>query len=632
MSARAEGELRTLRLKGVRSVWIPSFCVAAALIVLNGCGGGSSSSAVQTQPGNQDFQISAPSLTPATIYPGSKAASTVTITAENGFNGTVALVCSGLPAGSASCSFSPSSITGSGTSQLTVTTTAAIAPGRYAFTVSGSSSSLSHNTELALGVAQQNGVIESTYFGIHGHTLEEGPWNQVAPFSADRLWGTGAAWPQLQPTNGAFNWKHLDDWMALLATNGVTHVEFTLSGVARWASSDPNNTKAVCDLTTVLPPTYYGSCDPPSDLNSDGTGADQYWRNWVAGVAQRLQSDGSTYGITIDSYEPWNEFTREINNITYGNQVSWAGTNEQLVRMVQDARCIIVGNLGGSQATEASGGQTCEQVLQSVGLSAPVDPSALFLSPSTGIGGSKLIANWDSYMNTPGAADAADAFAPHLYKTDPVMPPETVILPALLAFESDPTVAAGVQNGKPVWATEGSWDENSDLPNADDQASYVTREFLILSSTANIPRYYWYSLDDACKTPGCDNVSDPQGGGTLLIPPGSSTCTNPNGCIQEAGVAYGQVFKWMVGATQTTPCGPISSDSTIWTCDFSRSSPAGYQAEAIWDISQTCSPTCTTTPVTVSSAYVQYRDLAGNVTPIVNSTVPVGEKPILLEN
>lgn len=606
--------------------WIALFWVAGAMGVLNACGGVSSSPAV-TQTGNQDFEISAPSLSPATISAGSKAISTITITPENGFNATVTLACSGLP-GAATCSFNPSSVAGSGTSQLTVTTTTAVVPGRYAFTVSGSSSNLNHNAQLALGVALENGLIDSNYFGIHGHHLPEGPWSQVAAFTATRLWGTGTTWNELQPTDGPFNWKHLDDWMQTLQENGVTHVLFELSGVAHWASSDSNNTN--CDFAPVYPPKYYGYCAPPSDLNSDGTGPDQYWRNWVAAVAQRLQSDGSTYGITIDSYEPWNEFTREASNLPPGSQLSWEGTNQQLVRMVQDARCIIVGNLGGSQTTEASGGQTCAQVLQSVNLSAPVDPSALFLSPSTGIGGARLLSAWDSYMATPGAADAADGYAPHLYKVDPsLMPPETMILQDLQAFESDPTVAAGVQNGKPVWATEGSWLKNSDLPDPDDQAAYLAREFLFLFSTANIPRYYWYSLDQACNTPGCDNVSDPQGGGTLMIPPGVSACTSSNGCVQEPGIAYGQVFKWMVGATQTTPC---NGQGTIWTCFFTRPSPAGYQAEAIWDISQTCSPTCTTTPVVVSSTYVQYRDLSGNVTQIVNNTVPVGEKPILLEN
>jgi hypothetical protein len=58
--------------------------------------------------------------------PGASATATLTVTAQNGFNGVVNFspaACSGLPFG-ASCSFSPSSVTGSGTTTLTIATTA----------------------------------------------------------------------------------------------------------------------------------------------------------------------------------------------------------------------------------------------------------------------------------------------------------------------------------------------------------------------------------------------------------------------------------------------------------------------------------------------------------------------------
>jgi len=479
-----------------------------------------------------------------------------------------------------------------------------------------------------------SGGIAPTYFAIVPHVLSDPLWTQVASFGSARLWDTGTEWNNVQPSNGAaFDWTHLDAWMSALQANGIAHVLFPLSGTARWASSDPDNLHALCDYADDNPPSNYGYCAPPVDLNTDGTGADQLWRDWIAAVSQHLVSVGSADGITIDAYEGWNEFTRQVSDQQPGAGIAWEGTNQQLVRMMQDARCIIIGNLGGSQTTEASGGQTCAQVLQSVSLSAPTDPSALFLSPNTGVGNTHIfLGAWDSYMSTPGASDAADGYAFHLYKTKPDMPVESRMLPALLAFEADPTVAAGMQDGKPVWGTEGSWQDNSGLPDPDDQAAYVARDYLLISSVANIQRFYWYALDEACTTPGCNNTLDAGGTGTLLIPPGQSTCTNPTGCIQEAGIAYGQVYNWMVGAKQSTPCKNIQG--TIWTCGFTRQSPSGYQAEAIWDTSQTCSNgTCTTAPQSVPSGYVQYRDLAGNVTQIGNSTtVSVGEKPILLEN
>jgi hypothetical protein len=64
--------------------------------------------------------------TTQTVNPGTSATYKITTTITNGYNGTVsfpASACSGLPTG-ATCSFSPSSITGAGSTTLTITTTA----------------------------------------------------------------------------------------------------------------------------------------------------------------------------------------------------------------------------------------------------------------------------------------------------------------------------------------------------------------------------------------------------------------------------------------------------------------------------------------------------------------------------
>ncbi|HEX8815426.1 MAG TPA: hypothetical protein VF753_07995 [Terriglobales bacterium] len=603
--------------------WLWSWTPFVALILISCGGGGSSSNSGSSAP--QSFQISSNALAPATISAGTSAATTLTVTAVNGFTGSVSLACTGLPA-AATCSFKPASVTGSGTSQLTVTTRTTIIPGRYPFTLSGSSSGTSQSAAVILGVAQQNGTISSTYFSIIGHQIGDPPWIQVAPFGAFRFWDTNTQWNDLQPTDGPFNWSRLDTWMSQLQSNGITRAAFTLSGTARWASSDPNDVNASCDYSFPDEPSTDGYCAPPSDLNSDGSGPDQYWKNWVAAVTQHLQLDGKADGITIDAYEPWNEFTRTPDNSA--DSVSWEGTDAQLVRMIQDARCIIKGNLGGSTATEASSGQTCAEVLKTVNLTAPVDPKALFLSPSSGISANAGYQKfWDAYMTTPGATDAADGFAFHLYDGNPTLPIETGLLANLLIFESDPSVVTGVQQGKPIWATEGSWAANSNLPGADDQAAYVARDYLLLFSAANVQRFYWYALDEICETAGCSPLS---GVGTLFIPPDTSNCTTPNGCVLSGGIAYGQVYSWMTGAVQSAPCNVLKG--SVWSCGFTRAAPHGYQAEAIWDISQTCTPSCTASSQTVPSIYVQYRDLAGDVHPIANHTVPVGERPILLEN
>jgi hypothetical protein len=72
-----------------------------------------------------DFTITA-NPTALSISQGKSGTATFTVTPVNGFNQTVGFACSGLPSG-ASCTFSPTSVTPSGsavTSQLTITTTA----------------------------------------------------------------------------------------------------------------------------------------------------------------------------------------------------------------------------------------------------------------------------------------------------------------------------------------------------------------------------------------------------------------------------------------------------------------------------------------------------------------------------
>ena len=98
-----------------------------------------------------DFTISA---TPASqsIAVGGTTTYTVTTGAQNGFAGTVALNAGGLPSG-ASASFNPTSISGSGSSKLTVTTVSSTPPGSYTLTNTGTSGGLSHSAGVMLVVS-----------------------------------------------------------------------------------------------------------------------------------------------------------------------------------------------------------------------------------------------------------------------------------------------------------------------------------------------------------------------------------------------------------------------------------------------------------------------------------------------
>ena len=97
-----------------------------------------------------DFGITASPGT-QTVVVGSVTTYTTTITALNGFTGVVTLSASGLPAGT-TASFSPTTITGSGSSTLTVTTTGSTPVGTSTLTITGTSGTLTHAATVSLVV------------------------------------------------------------------------------------------------------------------------------------------------------------------------------------------------------------------------------------------------------------------------------------------------------------------------------------------------------------------------------------------------------------------------------------------------------------------------------------------------
>lgn len=110
--------------------------------------------AFKLAPLTPDFTLNATALAPASVAAGVLATSTVTVAPLNGFTGSVALSCSITPVvtPAPTCAFVPTPITGgSGTSVLTVSSSATTPPGGYAVTVSGAGS-VTHTKVLSLTV------------------------------------------------------------------------------------------------------------------------------------------------------------------------------------------------------------------------------------------------------------------------------------------------------------------------------------------------------------------------------------------------------------------------------------------------------------------------------------------------
>jgi hypothetical protein len=89
------------------------------------------------------------------------------------------------------------------------------------------------------------------------------------------------------------------------------------------------------------------------------------------------------------------------------------------------------------------------------------------------------------------------------------------------------------------------------------------------------------------------------------------------------GVAFAETHKWLVGAVLDPQC--AADPSGTWTCQLSR--PNGYKGLIIWNSNATQDIS-----YQVPGWAVEFRDLSGHVTPVVNGTVSIGNNPILVES
>ena len=404
-----------------------------------------------------------------------------------------------------------------------------------------------------------------TYFGMHMHggVISRQPW-PVVSFGSVRLWDASVAWADINTSQGVYSWANLDKWLAAAQTHN-DQLLYTFGRTPQWASASPY--ESGCGGGP-------GQCAPPNDVNADGTGTDQHFKDFVTALANHNKNSATAH---IKYWELWNEPF---------NTPSWVGTIPQIVRMAKDATAILKS----------------------------VDPSAVVLVPSVCIEGLKA-RNWlDAYLSAGGSAYAdAVAFHGYVQKRGTPLNPESI----LTYISQTQTVLAkyGLRN-KPLWDTEASWGNPTvstpAFTDLDMRMGFVARMYL-LQQSAGVARFFWYQWNNP-------NF------GTMWLP----NPTNPSapGTVLKPGVAYGQVENWLAGATLTSAC---SANGTVWSCSYSR--PGGYVARAVWDTAQSCSNgTCTTSSYPVGTQFVQYRTLDGATVLITSSAVSIGYKPILLEN
>jgi len=289
-------------------------------------------------------------------------------------------------------------------------------------------------------VAQQ---APPTFFGMNVNHLDT-PFPSPVAYNTLRFWDDSTYWGLINTNNGVYDWTAIDYWTTSEQSQGVSDGEYVLGG-------------------PPIPSFAQGS--PLVGLNSDATGTNQFWRNWVAAVSQHFVDNK----FTISGYEIWNEFQTSRR---------WSGTAQQMMRLAEDARCIITGR-GSITATE----ETCQQVLATVNRTTPASPQSKITSPSYYRGDSETWAVWQTYYAQPGAQAAAEIMNFHCYNVNPQV--------CIDEIESQEKNIPNV----PFWMTETSWSEVGTADLTDQQkADWVTSIYTSLQG--KVDRIYWYAEDN----------------------------------------------------------------------------------------------------------------------------------------
>lgn len=387
--------------------------------------------------------------------------------------------------------------------------------------------------------------IPATYFGLHAQKAvsprdKPAPWPTV-PFGSFRLWSI-PDWFQINGRPGRqYNFQVVDRFCDLAQQHGQD-VMFTVGHTPRWASSAPDN----MDCVPAFQP---GGADPPKDLNPDGTGTDQFFRDFIAAFIQHSKG-------RIKCWEMWNEA---------GGRRQWTGTIPQLVRMTKDLRAIVKA----------------------------ADPAALILTPPYMGAGKDIARDLEKFLQA-GGGEYVDVIAFHGYLYPQPPRPERLIETVAAIRE---VMQRHGQEHKPLWDTEGSWGKTSEFPDPDKQAAFLARMYL-LHWSLGVERFYWFTWSHYATGAIWDKTT---------------------GKLTKAGVAYRQVYDWLVGATQTAPC---AEKNGIWTASYTR--PGGYQAQAVWSAAGS-------TAYVVPPQFIRARDLEGSTLTLSNHSLTLTPKPILLE-
>jgi hypothetical protein len=275
--------------------------------------------------------------------------------------------------------------------------------------------------------------VERTFFGVHDSDPVGASWPD-APVGSVRVWDAGAAWNQIEKSQGSFDFSRLD---AIVAT----------------ARAHKADTVIVLGQT----PAFYATA--PSPDAAYGAGASSMpdidaWRKYVAAVVKRY------HGPDV-AFQVWNE----VNVINY-----WSGTQAQMAQLTSVAR----------------------QVVDNV------SPDSLLVAPAfvTRLASQQKWMDEFFAQQIAGkpVGDLIDVVSLQLYPVPDTPTPEA----SMLQLAADRAILAKHGVDKPVWDTEINYGAKGGKKVApatpDVQASKVARTYL-LNAANGVGRVFWYVWD-----------------------------------------------------------------------------------------------------------------------------------------
>ena len=453
----------------------------------------------------------------------------------------------------------------------------------------------------------QSAPVPNYFFGIN-HTGSSSAWPLQVTYDNVRIWDTDAQWPSIETAAGVYNYNPIDSILAAAYSQGKHG--------GGWWTGGP--------FPSWVP--GGGGVKPPTDINADGSGTDATWKTWITAFARHVLNP--TYLLTHEKIEYWetfNEAFRSNSMANYTSGFSNNGTFPQLVRMMEDMKCIVQGGTwtGGTISCSSAGIDPTVKMAMPAG-----DPR---LAGTSGIGWiQNLLYCSGPTVRSPcttgsAGANAVDVIVVHAGSHNQYTPEQykTQIAKLRAVLETN-------ELGKALVCGECSWGQllssgklygsTSGGANADAQQAHVSRYLPILLGTGT-NKINWYCYD--CSSDG------------VLY----------NSGLTKGGIAYNYVVSWLKGgfydtSTALTCKGSACGNSVpggIWTFQFIEAS--GTPAEIVWDAGNgswnvptpgSCkNPQCGNTAFYAGMYSVDWKDVNGAVH--AGGATQIGAKAILLE-